>query len=84
MAAVRMADLPATGTDVLVVGAGPTGLMAGLVLTRRGVPVVVAWGCTRWVRRVQSARDDASPRRRIRRERRMQVAKSAPLREITR
>ena len=41
MAAVRMADLPATGTDVLVVGAGPTGLMAGLVLTRRGVPVVV-------------------------------------------
>jgi len=42
MAAVRMADLPATGTDVLVVGAGPTGLMAGLVLARRGVPVVVA------------------------------------------
>jgi 2-polyprenyl-6-methoxyphenol hydroxylase-like FAD-dependent oxidoreductase len=42
MAAVRMADLPTTGTDVLVVGAGPTGLMAGLVLTRRGVPVVVA------------------------------------------
>src|SRR5215470_5037383 len=41
MDAVRMADLPATGTDVLVVGAGPTGLMAGLVLTRRGVPVVV-------------------------------------------
>jgi len=39
--AVRMADLPTTGTDVLVVGAGPTGLMAGLVLTRRGVPVVV-------------------------------------------
>ena len=39
--AVRMADLPVTGTDVLVVGAGPTGLMAGLVLTRRGVPVVV-------------------------------------------
>jgi len=41
MAAVRMADLPIAGTDVLVVGAGPTGLMAGLVLTRRGVPVVV-------------------------------------------
>ena len=41
MAAVRMADLPTAGTDVLVVGAGPTGLMAGLVLTRRGVPVVV-------------------------------------------
>src|SRR5499426_3608770 len=41
MTTVRIADLPTTGTDVLVVGAGPTGLMAGLVLTRRGVPVVV-------------------------------------------
>src|SRR5260370_39374167 len=36
-----MADLPTSDTDVLVVGAAPTGLMAGLVLTRRGVPVVV-------------------------------------------
>src|SRR3954467_1932541 len=36
-----MDDLPTIDTDVLVVGAGPTGLMAGLVLTRRGVPVVV-------------------------------------------
>lgn len=41
MATVRTADLPTTDTDVLVVGAGPTGLMAGLVLTRCGVPVVV-------------------------------------------
>src|SRR5215510_8695221 len=41
MTTVRMADLPIADTDVLVVGAGPTGLMAGLVLTRRGVPVVV-------------------------------------------
>lgn len=38
---VAAEDLPTTGTDVLVVGAGPTGLMAGLVLARRGVPVVV-------------------------------------------
>src|SRR3954454_19425191 len=36
-----MNDLPTIDTDVLVVGAGPTGLMAGLVLTRRRVPVVV-------------------------------------------
>ncbi len=42
MTSVRMAELPTTDTDVLVVGAGPTGLMAGLVLTRCGVPAVVA------------------------------------------
>lgn len=41
MNAVPRADLPALDTDVLVVGAGPTGLMAGLVLNRRGVAAVV-------------------------------------------
>src|SRR5699024_9633452 len=30
-------DLPVIDTDVLVVGAGPTGLMAGLVLSRRAI-----------------------------------------------
>ena len=39
--AVRLDDLPVIDTEVLVVGAGPTGLMAGLVLNRRGVPAVV-------------------------------------------
>jgi 2-polyprenyl-6-methoxyphenol hydroxylase-like FAD-dependent oxidoreductase len=38
---VRIDDLPIVDTDVLVVGAGPTGLMAGLVLARRGVAAIV-------------------------------------------
>src|SRR6195952_1484412 len=38
---VRVEDLPVSDTEVLVVGAGPTGLMAGLVLARRGVPAIV-------------------------------------------
>ena len=39
--AVRVDDLPVLDTEVLIVGAGPTGLMAGAVLDRRGVPAVV-------------------------------------------
>ncbi len=39
-----MDDLPAEDTDVLVVGAGPTGLLAALVLARRGVRAVVVDG----------------------------------------
>ena len=41
MTAVAVDDLPATDTEVLVVGAGPTGLMAGLVLARRGTAAIV-------------------------------------------
>jgi 2-polyprenyl-6-methoxyphenol hydroxylase-like FAD-dependent oxidoreductase len=38
---VRVEDLPVIDTDVLIVGAGPTGLMAAVVLNRCGVPAVV-------------------------------------------
>lgn len=41
MAVIELAALPVIETDALVVGAGPTGLMAGLVLARRGVDVLV-------------------------------------------
>jgi 2-polyprenyl-6-methoxyphenol hydroxylase-like FAD-dependent oxidoreductase len=40
-AEVHLDDLPLIETDVLVVGAGPTGLMAGVVCASRGVPAVV-------------------------------------------
>jgi 2-polyprenyl-6-methoxyphenol hydroxylase-like FAD-dependent oxidoreductase len=38
---VRLEDVPVVDTEVLVVGAGPTGLMAAVVLARRGVPAVI-------------------------------------------
>lgn len=41
MTEVRPEDLPAIDTEVLIVGAGPTGLMAAVALARRGVPAVI-------------------------------------------
>jgi 2-polyprenyl-6-methoxyphenol hydroxylase-like FAD-dependent oxidoreductase len=38
---IRLDDIAVVDTKVLVVGAGPTGLMAGLVLSRRGVATIV-------------------------------------------
>ncbi|MDT5073619.1 MAG: hypothetical protein QOH82_2939 [Mycobacterium sp.] len=38
---VRLEDIPVTDTDVLIVGAGPTGLMAAVVLMKRGVSAVI-------------------------------------------
>lgn len=43
-APVPRSDLPVVTTEVLVVGAGPTGLLAALVLERRGIPTVVVDG----------------------------------------
>ena len=40
-AGIPIGDLPIIETDVLVVGAGPTGLMAGVICASRGVPAVV-------------------------------------------
>ena len=40
-AEVHLDDLPLIETEVLVVGAGPTGLMAGVVCASRSVPAVV-------------------------------------------
>lgn len=44
MVTTPLDSVPTTDTDVLVVGAGPTGLMTALVLARRGVPVTVVDG----------------------------------------
>jgi len=41
MSGVRLEDIPVTDTEVLIVGAGPTGLMAAVALARRGVPAVI-------------------------------------------
>jgi 2-polyprenyl-6-methoxyphenol hydroxylase-like FAD-dependent oxidoreductase len=41
MSEVRLEDLPVTDTEVLIVGAGPTGLMAAVVLAKRGISAVI-------------------------------------------